>query len=80
MPLNFIIGNNNSRQLLYKNYLYWRSDLNYWRCVSCPSTISTTGETESDDVKRIGRVEHDHHELSIAEIECKKAVSRTTSH
>ena len=80
MPLTFIINNNNTRSLLYRNHLYWHSSLNYWRCVLCPSTVSTTGETETDDIKRVGKLPHDHHEMSKAEIECKKAITRIKQH
>ena len=53
MPLTFILNNNNTQCLLYRGYLYWHSAPNYWRCVTCSSTASTTGETEAEDIKRV---------------------------
>ena len=53
--ITFILNNNNTQCLLYRGYLYWHSAPNYWRCVTCSSTASTTGETEADDIKRVSK-------------------------
>ena len=76
MPLTFVLNTLNTNCLLYRNFLYYRTDTNYWKCTQCKSTVSTTGETEADEVKRTTKAWHDHFEMSKPEIECKKAITR----
>ena len=76
MPLGFLLTNNKKNMLLYKNYLYYHWSNNYYRCITCRSTVSTTGETTQDEVKRTSAYQHDHLEYSRAEIECKRAITR----
>ena len=78
MSLEFIVSNTDSNQLLYNNNVYYRVRANYWKCTRhpCRSTVATTGEAEQDSVKKVSSIGHDHHPMSRAELECKKAFTR----
>ena len=66
MPLEFILTNTNTNQLLYQSYTYYRVAANYWKCTqypSCKSTVSTDGETVDNSVSRHSKMWHDHHPM-----------------
>ena len=65
-----------SQTLLHNGYLYYRTDINYWRCINadCNCTVTTTGETVNDNIKRQSKQTHLH--LERAEIECKLSATQ----
>ena len=67
MPLEFLVTTKKRDMLLYKNFFYHRWSTNYWRCRdrACSSSVSKTGETQADDIKRTSPAWHNHLEHSL---------------
>ena len=63
MPLKFILGNNGKKQLYHNFYTYYKTNKrNYWICTDkrCTATITTSGDTENDQIVRLPSVLHYH--------------------
>ena len=76
MTLTFVLNNRGNNCLRHNNYLFYRTDRNYFKCKACKYTVSTTGETEHDEIIRESDTPHDHMQMSDAEIECQNAQMR----